>query len=679
MKSLKLTGIVTALFLAIFLQSNAQSWGKYTLVAPQGSSTVKLIDLNGTAYKTWNLSGNNGYSCVLTPDRCIVRTAGGSGIDATRIEKINWDGKVVWTYNISVHHDICVLPNGNVLATVRTTATSAELSALGFTGGTTTVSSSLTYDKIVEIDGVNQKIVWEWRFIDHLVQNVKSSASNYGVPADHPERFNIQVRGTGQSQTPGQSQGYGDWVHLNGLDYNPQRDQIVFSSKYLQEIFVIDHSTTTEEAKTGSGGLSGKGGDFLYRWGNPSNYGKTNTSTNVFGTIHNATWAIGETYRAQNTDPAGDDYHVYANQITVFSNTNVAGMTINPPYTPNSFLFDYTAGTAYAPTSYNKKVSASGRSTNMGCAQALPNGNMLIYLGSGSTVYEYNSSSTLVWSSNTANGCSRLFRYSEAYVNGDYASICANVPIGVLGNNTTTYHTVSASAGANGSISPSGDISVRQGGNQIFVFTPDDGYQIQSVLVDGVANSTAQENGYYIFSNVTDNHEILVTFAWDDHPATYYTISTSAGENGSISPSGNISVKEGNSQTFVFMPDNGSKINSVLIDGVANSTAQANGYYTFSNVTGNHEISVTFTEIVSGIESVIAHQLKIFPNPARDEIFITSDYRIKKVEIYSLTGRLLLSDSNFNERISVSHFPQGVYLVIVYVGNGFEVKKIVKE
>ncbi len=447
MKNLSLRIVITSLILFISLQMNAQ-WGKYTLIAPQGGTTVKLVDLAGTTYKTWNLSGSNGYCCVLTSDRCIVRLVGGSGGDSgSRIEKVDWDGNVVWKYTIAAHHDICVLPNGNVLATVKTSATTSELSSLGFTGGTTTVSSSVSYDKIVEIDGVNQKIVWEWRFIDHLVQSVKSSASNYGTPANTPGRFNIQIKG---------DNGYSDWMHTNGVDYNPQRDQIVISCKYLKEVFVIDHSTTTAQAATSSGGLSGKGGDFLYRWGNPSNYGKTTGTSNTFGTIHNASWVLGETYRAQSTNPSGDYYHAYAGQISVFSNTNVAGMTIIPPYSENSFLYDYTSGSAYAPSSYSAKLSISGRSTNMGCAQPFPNGNMLIYPGSSSTVYEKNSSGTQIWSNSTVSNCAKVARYSEEYVRGDYAELCANVPIGVLSSSSgvstvTSFNKLSVSAGKAGS------------------------------------------------------------------------------------------------------------------------------------------------------------------------------------------------------------------------------------
>ncbi len=423
-RTIQLTIILLLLFSPFLNPVYGQSWGDYTLIAPENSSTAKLVNSSGTAYKTWNLTGNSGYSCFLTPDRCLIRIVGGGGGSAgSKIEKVNWDGQVVWTYNIAAHHDICYMPNGNVLATVLTTATSTELSQYGFTG----ITTSLKYDRIVEIDGVNGQIVWEWRFIDHTVQNTNSSLANYGDPSSTPNKFNVAVQGT---------QGYSDWQHLNGIDYNPARDQIVFSCKHLKEIYVIDHSTTTAQAKTGSGGLSGKGGDFLYRWGNPTNYGKTG---GTFGVLHDAAWGLNEIYEGQRENPTGENYFAYAKMISVWSNTNKAGMCIMPPYIDSSYLFSYITGSAYLPESYYKKVTLTGNSTNEGGNQMLPNGNMLLYAGVGaSTAYEKDSTGTTIWSNNQASNCSKVKRYSAAYVNGDYAAICANTPIGTI---DTTHST----------------------------------------------------------------------------------------------------------------------------------------------------------------------------------------------------------------------------------------------
>src|SRR5262249_45333410 len=105
------------------------------------------------------------------------------------------------------------------------------------------------------------EIVWEWHAWDHLVQDFDRNRKNYGYVAAHPELVDINFN----TQTP-------DWLHFNAIDYNPALDQIVVSSRILSEIWVIDHSTTVKEAADHSGGRSGKGGDLLYRWGNPQVY-----------------------------------------------------------------------------------------------------------------------------------------------------------------------------------------------------------------------------------------------------------------------------------------------------------------------------------------------------------------------------------------------------------------------
>ncbi|MDR2146197.1 MAG: Ig-like domain-containing protein, partial [Tannerella sp.] len=93
-----------------------------------------------------------------------------------------------------------------------------------------------------------------------------------------------------------------------------------------------------------------------------------------------------------------------------------------------------------------------------------------------------------------------------------------------------------------------------------------------------------------------------------------YTIKASAEAGGTISPSGNISVEQGNSQTFTFSPDNCYEINQVLIDGTANATAKSNGSHTFSNVTADHTISVSFTQKSYSITASAGSGGSISPN-----------------------------------------------------------------
>jgi PKD repeat protein len=80
-------------------------------------------------------------------------------------------------------------------------------------------------------------------------------------------------------------------------------------------------------------------------------------------------------------------------------------------------------------------------------------------------------------------------------------------------------YTITASAGANGSIDPSGDVTVSYGGSQIFTITADTGYHIADVLVDGASVSSATSGtfmnvtAHHTFVNVTANHTISASFA----------------------------------------------------------------------------------------------------------------------------------------------------------------------
>ncbi|MDR2712583.1 MAG: InlB B-repeat-containing protein [Clostridiales bacterium] len=76
-----------------------------------------------------------------------------------------------------------------------------------------------------------------------------------------------------------------------------------------------------------------------------------------------------------------------------------------------------------------------------------------------------------------------------------------------------------------------------------------------------------------------------------------YTITASAGSNGSIAPSGSVIVVEGANQTFNFIPLSGYEVDTVTVDGTAAPKANS---YTFTNVTANHEIHVTFKHATTG-------------------------------------------------------------------------------
>jgi len=150
-------------------------------------------------------------------------------------------------------------------------------------------------------------------------------------------------------------------------------------------------------------------------------------------------------------------------------------------------------------------------------------------------------------------------------------------------SNSSTSMNIMAGAGAGGSISPSGAVPVVYGGSQTFSISPDSGYRIDDVKVDGDSVGAVST---YTFSMVTKSHAIYAAFAKNP------VITASAGPNGAISPSGAVSVTYGTSQVFTITPDAGYRVLEVTVDG--NPLPEAVNEYTFANVDQDHTISATF-------------------------------------------------------------------------------------
>ena len=164
---------------------------------------------------------------------------------------------------------------------------------------------------------------------------------------------------------------------------------------------------------------------------------------------------------------------------------------------------------------------------------------------------------------------------------------------------TYTQYTITATAGANGSIIPNGATKVYKGDSQTFTITADSGYHIEDVLVDGASVGAVST---YTFENVTANHTISATFERNSSGGgggtTSYTIKASAGDGGSISPSGNVRVDRGDDQTFRITAENGYVIADVLVDG---ESVGAVSSYTFENVRASHTIEVVFERTGSAV------------------------------------------------------------------------------
>lgn len=361
----------------------------YTLLAPDNSSEAHLLDIHGRYINSWDnapFPGRRGSR--LGPDGSLYSTgtipnpalAGGGVTGALYIQ--DWDGNTTWSYNHSnstrtLHHDIEVLPNGNVLATAWVQHTAADLIALG-RNPANIPDGELWGEQIVELQptGLNTAdVVWEWNLIDHLIQDFDATKPNYGVIADHPERLNVNL---------GPLSGNTDWIHINSIDYNPDLDQILFNSPFTREFYIIDHSTTTAEAATSSGGNSGKGGDFLYRWGNPVNY--NSPGANQLFLQHDAHWV--------------DAGNPGAGNILVFNNQaqpNSTIVEIEPPAIDAMGNYAYTPGTAYGPAAPVSVIDTGVNAGFISGAQRLPNGNTMFVDGPDGFFYEVDPAGNRVW------------------------------------------------------------------------------------------------------------------------------------------------------------------------------------------------------------------------------------------------------------------------------------------
>ncbi len=385
------------------IDSEAQQFNGFTLIATQNANSAYLMDTNQTTVKTWSgLSSSTGYSAYLEPGGILTRTAKGTspagapgGPVCGKIQKHDYNGNLIWDYTLSgndfvSHHDIQPMPNGNVLAIVYEKKSASDVSAAGGNQ-----SITMWPDKIVEIQptGLNTgTVVWEWKVWDHLVQNVSPNKANYQTSIiDHPELLNINYKQTS------------DWLHANGVDYNPILDQVIFSSHNLNEWYIIDHSTTTAEAAGHTGGNSGKGGDFLYRWGNPTAYGASGST--ILNVTHDAHWI-----------PEGVPNAGRIAGINNGGQANPQRTTVDFVTTPtNNYVYDHVAGQAFQPTSYTDRIVCNGYTGNMGSSQQLPNGNHLICIAQSGKVYEINSAGTQLWTKSVG-GTAKAYKYDSCYI-----------------------------------------------------------------------------------------------------------------------------------------------------------------------------------------------------------------------------------------------------------------------
>src|SRR5687767_11332295 len=313
----------------------------YVLFAPIRSRTTFLIDPRGETVASWE-SQDAPIQVQLLDDGSILRSERidenpvfhGGGLGG-RIRRIAVDGSVLWDFVLSnekqcLHHGFERLPNGNLLCIAWERLTPEEAIELG--RDPAVVTDGLWTDWIFELrptPPVGGEVLWEWHAKDHLIQDFDPAKPNHGSVPEHPER--IDINGDHRSEPPlTQAQrdelvkleaemralGYAggdadepvataelppdeqklrererrDWMHTNSVDYQPATDLILLSVPRLDEIWIIDHSTTTAEARGARGGRWKKGGRLLYRWGNPAQYGAGTAADQQLFFQHQPEW-----------------------------------------------------------------------------------------------------------------------------------------------------------------------------------------------------------------------------------------------------------------------------------------------------------------------------------------------------------------------------------------------------
>lgn len=370
----------------------------YVLFSPAASRTTYLIDKCGKEIKKWVSAYNPGLSSYLLEDGSMIRAGNinntaftGGGIGGI-LEHYNWDGTLRWSYRISSptmvsHHDFKVMPNGNILVIVWQQKTVAEQIAAG--RDPSFAQTTMWSESILELQPVGSNsanIVWQWNLWDHLIQDSDDTKQNFGVIADHPELVNLNYIHGGL--------GAADWIHLNAIDYNESLDQIVVSSFCFDELWIIDHSTTTTEAAGHSGGNSGKGGDLLYRWGNPEAYNRGLSLDRKFFHQHHTQWIpdgypnAGKLLIFNNGDgrPSPEFYSTINIITPPLNSANTYDISGNDPYGPTDFFLEYMA-----------PVKTDLFSRFMSGVQVLKNGSFVICEALSGNFTEVDTNGKLVW------------------------------------------------------------------------------------------------------------------------------------------------------------------------------------------------------------------------------------------------------------------------------------------
>ncbi len=427
-----LTRFIRALF------DEPKAFPGYTLIAPVLSTQTHLIDMHGRVVRTWQSQYTAGQAAYLLENGHLLRAGQISAEERLfggpqaggRVQEFTWEGELVWDFKFHnekqiPHHDLVRLPSGNVLLIVWEVKTAEETIAAG--RHRESVEGPWLVDSVIEIKPTGKttgEVVWEWHVWDHMIQDHDSTQRNFGDVPAHPELIDINFGQTLLSEVTRagrtseeearrkkqlsivNSIGYlgaptargnpaimPDWTHVNAVAYDAELDQILLTVRAFSEFWIIDHSTTSAEARGHTGGRGGMGGDLLYRWGNPQAYRAGSKDDQRLFSPHDAHWI-------PRGVPGAGHVLVFNNGIgrpgTQYSSVEEIVLPLEaggrysrhpgPAFGPTKPIWAYTATNA---TDFFVGLMSS--------AQRLPNGNTLICDGVTGKIFEVAPDRRVVW------------------------------------------------------------------------------------------------------------------------------------------------------------------------------------------------------------------------------------------------------------------------------------------
>mmetsp|Transcript_21725 Transcript_21725/g.42693 ORF Transcript_21725/g.42693 Transcript_21725/m.42693 type:complete len:518 (+) Transcript_21725:279-1832(+) len=398
-----------------------------------------LVDVDGGVVHEWE-SDYVVFASYLLKNGNLLRD-GNENLDAPsfatggaagRVEEVDWEGNVVWSFACTPftkylsHHTVVEMPNGNILLLIWARRSKEEALANGRRPDLLP-DGELWEEQVLELKPDRERgiaeVVWRWCMWDHLVQDVFPDKKNFGSVQDSPHKFDFNCCPSGgkmgqRRQTnldkrlggpkngalppmtgrPGVT-GEKDWCHVNSVAYCEKRDQIFLSFNSHCEIMAIDHSTTAEEVRTSEGGRRGKGGDFLYRWGNPVNYGRGSRTTQKLFVQHDITVIPEGSPGAGNILVFNNGRHPdrqwsAIDEIELPEETRYSGDYILPEEDPWATFGPEKPCWSYGPKRFREGSFFCG---NISSARRLPNGNTLINQGTLGIFVEINKDGKEVW------------------------------------------------------------------------------------------------------------------------------------------------------------------------------------------------------------------------------------------------------------------------------------------